>query len=123
LTAVGLFSFVCSVSLFIFGGAYKNDDLTRQKTIKNRVFIAAGVLLGVACCIGAYHMIYQQYYVATAILAEKDPATYMDLCTNLVESTRDTGIIDDFTRMKSERPIKEVQNFCGNMAKSTIGSK
>jgi hypothetical protein len=117
---------VIGIILFIVGGSYKNINPDKQKSVRKKLYISGGVFVGLGVILGSY-VLYDKSKasksksIATSILEEKDPSKYMDLCTNLVDSTKDTGIISDFNRMKTERPIKEVQNFCGNMAKSTLG--
>ena len=116
------------LSILSFTYAYvKYRNTTDQLHIKlrKRYYILAGIFLAVFVVLLSYKG--WRWYrsrpnvVAEKMLMETDPVRYGRLCDRLIESRKDSGILSDYRRMKAERPAKEVQNFCGNAAKSVLG--
>lgn len=117
---VVILSLLIGVVLLIVAGTYKHDDVKKQEDIKMYLYIAGSVLSSIGV-IGASYLIYitRPTTIAKSILSETDPIKYMDQCNELV-NTKDAGIIEQFKDMKVKRPIEEVRNLCGNMAKNTL---
>jgi hypothetical protein len=51
---------------------------------------------------------------------EKDSNVYSKLCDELFETTASGGVMADYLMMKAKKTIKEVQNLCGNYAKTIL---
>ena len=108
----------------------EDDEENKPFNINNKN-IYNYVIFGLLCLILLYKLVeivynYFKYdnkkYISKKLLKTKDKDYFIELCDKLLKKGN-KDVYKQFVEMKKERPISEVNNFCGNYAKIVLNKK
>ena len=89
-------------------------------------YIVLGVLLLVAVIALAMlvrNIVRRKAILAKNILQETNPSSFTRKCDELFASAGDPVMSEQWQSMRNTRSVVEVNNLCGNYAKSVLGRK
>ncbi len=114
---------ILGITLLTMSWLYRSKDIRKQKNKKRRRFIIGFIMLMIGIIGIAGVMLFWSKILAKKILIERDSDTYSKLCDELFETTASEPVMSDYLMMKAQKTIKEVQNLCGNYAKTLLNQK